>query len=140
MKNRVTQSMLLIAVVLALAACGAAPETAAPADAAAPVATNTDSAPAPVAAAPEPAQAHPGEQAYQKTCALCHASTAMGAPMLGSKEDWAPRIAQGTEVLYRHALEGYVGEKGAMPERGGNPSLDDATLKAAVDYMVAKAQ
>jgi cytochrome c5 len=60
--------------------------------------------------------------------------------MLGSKEDWAPRIAQGKDVLYKHAIEGFTGEKGVMPPKGANPSLSDDDVKAAVDYMQAKIQ
>lgn len=137
MKKIIRQSVLMLAV-LWLCACGAAPESQAPVAGVpqtAEPAPNKEAPPVEVAVA-----AHPGEASYQKTCALCHASTAMGAPMLGSKEAWAPRIAQGSEVLYKHAIEGYVGESGAMPARGGNPSLDDEALKAAVDFMVAKAQ
>ncbi|MBX4421040.1 c-type cytochrome [Mycobacterium tuberculosis] len=48
-------------------------------------------------------------------------------------------MAQGKETLYKHALEGFNGNKGAMPARGGSTLPDDA-IKAAVDYMVAKSQ
>lgn len=133
---------------LALAGCGAAdaPESSTAAADTAPAATVTEPAAAepaaePVAVAAGAADAGGiGEETYQKTCAVCHATTALGAPVLGSKEQWAPRIAQGQDVLHTHAIEGYVGESGAMPARGGNPSLDDDTVKAAVDYMVSKAQ
>lgn len=81
-----------------------------------------------------------GEQTYQKTCAMCHGSPAMGAPVAGNKDDWKERIAQGKDTLYKHALEGFTGAKGMMPARGGNPSLDDASVKAAVDHMIAKSQ
>jgi len=30
--------------------------------------------------------------------------------------------------------------KGAMPAKGGNPSLADADVKAAVDYLVAQSR
>ncbi|MBS0316947.1 MAG: cytochrome c5 family protein, partial [Proteobacteria bacterium] len=50
--------------------------------------------------------------------------------------DWGPRIAQGKDVLYKHALEGFTGAKGTMPARGANPSLTDDEVKAAVNYMV----
>lgn len=64
----------------------------------------------------------------------------MGAPVMGNLEDWAPRIEKGKDTLYQHALEGYAGETGAMPPRGANPKLDDDTIKATVDYMVAQSQ
>jgi cytochrome c5 len=63
-----------------------------------------------------------------------------GAPKLGDTADWSPRIAQGTEVLYNHALNGFQGAKGVMPPKGGNTALPDEDVKAAVDYMVAQAK
>ena len=129
---------LILAAVLAslLAACGgqdagtAAPKAAAPAAAPAP-------APAPVAAAPVNAA---GESVYKKTCALCHSSGVAGAPIPGNKDEWGPRIAQGNDTLYKHAIEGFTGEKGMMPARGGAATLSDDDVKAAVDFMVAKSQ
>lgn len=73
---------------------------------------------------------------FDKTCGLCHGAGNAGAPRPGDKAAWAPRIAQGTEVLYHRALTGYSGPTGYMPARGG-ASLTDAEVKAGVDYMVA---
>ena len=116
--------VLLLACAAALAACGKQ-EAAAPAPAA-----------APAAAAPAPDNAV-GKSVYGKTCSLCHAAGVAGAPKPGDKADWGPRIAQGNDVLYKHALEGFTGAKGMMPPRGAAPSLSDEEVKAAVDYMVA---
>ena len=69
---------------------------------------------------------------------MCHAAGVAGAPKPGDKADWGPRIAQGKETLYKHAIEGYTGSKGMMPARGGSASLSDADVKAAVDYMADK--
>jgi cytochrome c5 len=63
----------------------------------------------------------------------CHATGAAGAPKLGDKAAWAPRIKTGNEALYASVLKG----KGAMPPKGGNAALSDADVKAAADYMVA---
>lgn len=97
---------------------------------------------APKAAAPvvaaAPAVDPGGEKTYKGTCALCHATGAGGAPIVGNKDEWAPRIAQGNDTLYKHAIEGFVGQKGAMPARGTGVSLTDAEVKAAVDYMLGK--
>lgn len=79
-----------------------------------------------------------GASVFNKTCALCHAAGVAGAPKPGDKADWGPRIAQGKETLYKHALEGFTGQKGMMPPRGGGASLTDDEVKAAVDYMVEK--
>jgi cytochrome c5 len=138
MKVRNLGGPLLAVAAAVLAACGGADQQGAPqaAPSSAP-AEAAQPAPAPpvVAAAPSP-----GEKVYQGTCVMCHGSPAVGAPVIGNKADWAPRIAQGKDVLYTHALQGFTGEKGAMPAHGGNPSLSDDQVKSAVDYMVSRAQ
>lgn len=137
---------LILAAVLAalLSACGqdsgkqaAAP---APAQSAAPAAPAAAPAPAPAPVAAAPAANAVGESVYKKTCALCHASGTAGAPIPGNKADWEPRVAQGKDLLYKHAIEGFTGAKGMMPARGGGASLTDDEVKAGVDYMVSKLQ
>lgn len=94
------------------------------------------SAPVTVAdAAPDP-----GEAIFKKSCSLCHQTGVAGAPVLGDKADWVKRAEQGEEILFKHAIEGFNGEKGAMPVRGANLSLTDDEVKAAVRYMVKKSQ
>ena len=73
---------------------------------------------------------------YTSSCAACHTTGAAGAPKLGDKTAWAPRIKAGTESLYTSALKG----KNAMPPKGGNASLSDPDVKAVVDYMVSQAK
>ena len=124
----ISLSMTLTAAVLLLAACG---KTEAPAPAPAPVAA----APAPAPAAPAAPENTVGKSVYGKTCAMCHAAGVAGAPKLGDKADWGPRIAQGKDTLYKHALEGFTGNKGMMPARGGAATLGDDEVKAAVDFM-----
>jgi len=85
---------------------------------------------APKEAAPDiPAS---GDQAYTKVCSACHGAGINGAPKVGDHAAWGPRIAQGKETLYSHAING----KGAMPARGGT-TWPDATIRMAVDYMVS---
>lgn len=122
-----TLSLSILSLVL-LSACGKK-EEATPASSAPVVA----SAAAPAAAAPENVV---GKAVYGKTCSLCHAANVAGAPKPGDKADWAPRIAQGMEVLHKHALEGFTGAKGQMPARGGAATLSDDEVKASVAYMV----
>ncbi|MBK7050957.1 MAG: cytochrome c5 family protein [Rhodoferax sp.] len=81
-----------------------------------------------------------GQNVFDKTCALCHGAGVSGAPRPGDKAAWAPRIAQGNEVLFKRAIEGYSGERSYMPARGGNPKLTDEEVKAGVMYMVAQSQ
>ena len=85
----------------------------------------------------EVAESTPGAKTYKSTCSICHKSGLHGAPRFGNRGDWAPRVANGNELLYEHAIKGYRGDKGLMPARGSNYKLSDAEVKAAVDYMVA---
>jgi len=73
---------------------------------------------------------------YTSSCAACHTTGAAGAPKLGDKASWAPRIKAGTESLYSSALKG----KNAMPPKGGNASLSDSDVKSVVDYMINEAK
>ena len=138
------KTSLILALTLAtlLSACGkqeSAPEATAPAapEAAAPAPAAMEK-PDEAANKPEEAANDAGKKVFGATCSLCHASGAAGAPVFGNKADWGPRIAQGMDVLYKHALEGFTGAKGTMPARGGNPKLTDDEVKAAVNYMVDK--
>lgn len=99
-----------------------------------------EQAPAAEAQAAAPAVNEAGKKVFGSTCAMCHASGAAGAPISGNKEDWAPRIATGIDTLHKHSIEGYTGEKGMMPAKGGNASLSDEDVMAAVDYMVSQSQ
>ncbi len=106
--------------------------TAAPASAPAP-------APAAAPAAPAVASADTGKTLYNSACVACHGAGIAGAPKLADKAAWAPRIQQGTAVLYDHAIKGFQGKAGVMPPKGG-ASAPDADVKAAVDFMVASAR
>lgn len=79
-------------------------------------------------------------ETYSKSCATCHATGVANAPKVGDKAAWKARIAQGKSTLYEHALKGFKGSKGFMPAKGGNPTLKDADVKAAVDHMVAQSK
>ncbi|HEX8610949.1 MAG TPA: c-type cytochrome, partial [Telluria sp.] len=120
MKNTTLLSLLMVA---ALAACGDKAPAPATADAPAPaVAITPAPAPAPVApasaapAAPSADVLAAGEKIYTASCASCHAAAIMGAPKLGDKPSWTPRIAKGADVLYASAMNGFK----MMPPRGGN--------------------
>jgi len=81
-----------------------------------------------------------GKKVFDTTCTACHTAGVAGAPKLGDKAAWGPRIKQGKDTLYKHAIGGFTGKSGMMPAKGGNASLSDADVKAAVDYMVAQAK
>ena len=87
---------------------------------------------------PDP-QIEAGRQVWLGTCVRCHAQGLAGAPPIGDRGAWAPRIAQGLPVLFEHALGGFEGPTGgAMPARGGNPDLNDEQVTAAVRFMVSR--
>jgi len=124
----------------------AAPTSAAPADTAATVtaaATPAATSVAPPAAAPAAAQAvvsvESGKTLYNTACVACHGVGIAGAPKVGDKANWAPRLAQGAPVLYEHAIKGFQGKAGVMPPKGGS-SAPDIEVKAAVDFMIASSK
>ena len=93
---------------------------------------------APAGAAPAAAAAGggAGKGVYETACFACHGTGAAGAPKLGDKAAWAPRLKQGVDAMHQAALKG----KGAMPPKGGNMALSDADVNAAVDFMVGQSK
>ena len=82
-----------------------------------------------------------GKEIYDHLCTSCHTAGIAGAPKLGDKAMWGPRIAEGLDTLIKHATEGYHGPDGNfMPPKGGNPALTDAQVKAAVTWIVGQAK
>ena len=78
-----------------------------------------------------------GKKVYDGLCVSCHGSGIPGIPQFGDKTAWEPRIAQGMDTLYTHALQGYTGKSGMMmPPKGGGTNTDDE-VRAAADYMVS---
>jgi len=78
-----------------------------------------------------------GEQIYNQACVACHGAGVAGAPKLGDKAAWAPRIAQGMDTLHTHALQGFQGKAGYMPPKGGRTDLSDQSVMNGVDYIIA---
>ncbi|HEY2561787.1 MAG TPA: c-type cytochrome [Caldimonas sp.] len=72
---------------------------------------------------------------FNEVCSACHATGVAGAPKIGDKAAWAPRLGQGVDALTASAIKG----KGAMPPKGGS-SASDADIKAVVTYMVSTAK
>lgn len=110
------------------------------------VATTDNPRPAPVTTAPsggEQVQAEEtvsGQAVFEQACFACHGTGAAGAPRVGDAAQWADRIAKGIETLYQHSIEGFTGNTGIMPPKGGRMDLSDEQVEAAVDYMVEQSQ
>jgi len=82
-----------------------------------------------------------GASVWDGTCRGCHGLGIADSPKITDRAAWAPRIEQGVDVLYQHALEGHFGPEGTMmPPRGGNDDLTDEEVKSAVDFMIANSQ
>lgn len=77
-----------------------------------------------------------GEAVYKGLCFSCHDNGVAGSPIVGDKAAWQDRIAKGKETLYDHSINGF----NAMPAKGGNPTLSDNEIKAAVDWMVSQSE
>lgn len=81
-----------------------------------------------------------GEAVYAASCAACHTAGIAGAPRIDDAAEWQKRRAQGLDVLMSHAINGFQGASGLMPARGGNASLTDEQVTAAVEYILETAQ
>ena len=85
-----------------------------------------------LAVAPPPAARAPmtGAEIVTKVCGACHGSGVLNAPKIGDKAEWNKR--GNLKTLVASAIKG----KNAMPPRGGDPSLSDDEVKAAVEEML----
>ncbi len=77
-----------------------------------------------------------GKTIVKEVCSMCHATGAAGAPKIGDKAAWKPRIAQGVDVLVKHAMSGIR----AMPPKGTCAACSEAEIKNAVEYLVSQAK
>jgi cytochrome c5 len=77
-----------------------------------------------------------GEVVYRRVCVRCHDKGISGAPKLGDRGAWKVRIPTSINNLIRNAIEGYQGNQGVHPPRGGDRNLNDAQIEAAVRFMV----
>ncbi len=85
-----------------------------------------------VAAPASPTVAGAGEALYKQACIACHAAAVAGAPKVGDKAAWAPRIQTGIAAMTANVIKG----KGAMPPKGGS-SASEADIRAAVEFMAS---
>ncbi len=91
-------------------------------------------------AEPEPVvTAMTGPQVYNSACLACHSTGVGGSPVVGNVAEWTDRIAQGMDVLYDHAINGFDGDAPTpMLPKGGRVDLSDQEVRDAVDYMIAE--
>jgi cytochrome c5 len=70
-------------------------------------------------------------QRWSRSCALCHIDGSGGAPVAGNSVDWAPRLAQGMDVLLAHTVEGLNN----MPPLGYCMACERGDFLAMIDFM-----
>lgn len=83
------------------------------------------------------AHAGNGQRVYDRVCAVCHGADGSGA--MPGVPDFTARngpLAKPDAVLWRSTVDG-TARPGAMPmpARGGNPTLTDDELRAALGYI-----
>ncbi len=114
--------LFVIAVVgLGLAGCGEGP---------------ADPAPGPDAQAPAPlfadAEVTPEVMGlWSRSCVLCHANGEAGAPRVGDRAAWKPRLEQGEDTLLAHTVEGY----NEMPPLGYCMACGREDFRALIRFM-----
>jgi len=72
-----------------------------------------------------------GKDVVDSGCVACHAQGVNGAPKIGDRAAWIPRMSKGLDVLVQSAVHGH----GAMPARGGMADLSDREIQSAIVYM-----
>ena len=77
-----------------------------------------------------------GVSVYNSKCIICHGSGVAGAPKMGDKEAWAPRIATGMNAMLANAIKG----KNAMPPKGTCTECSESDIADAIEYMVSRSQ
>ena len=78
-----------------------------------------------------------GREVWMSNCESCHGYGVADAPIPMNPDEWNFRLRKGKEILYEHAIDGFIGpDYSFMPARGGNENLSDEEVKLAVDYMV----
>lgn len=78
-----------------------------------------------------------GKEIYVAECALCHNHGEEQSPRLGKIMDWEERLKQSEETLIKKSIDGFIGNDGEMPARGGSDYLTDEEMTAAVKFMIA---
>jgi cytochrome c5 len=115
---------ILVIAVLCLSACGDSPSES-PSD------TTTEQTAEPVQAESIAATESTAMAQWARSCALCHVNGEGGAPVVGDKEDWQPRLAQGEDMLLKHTIEGFNN----MPPLGYCMDCEEDSFLEIIRFM-----
>lgn len=78
-----------------------------------------------------PAVLRTSQTIVESQCSICHREGLNGAPKIGDRQAWIPRLKNGLDKLVASAIHGH----GGMPARGGLPDLSDQEIRGAIVYM-----
>lgn len=81
-----------------------------------------------------------GATIYTQKCAMCHSAGIAGAPKMGDAAAWVDRIGKGEELLISNAIQGFQGNTGMMPAKGGCADCSDEEIQEAVKHMIVGSQ
>ena len=98
----------------------------------------TDAAPA-KGEAPKPITKAKVKAIFNETCATCHTTGALGAPVVGDKAQWSQRVQKGVDILIHNTIHGFSGtnnEGACIVKRGGCHDCTDAEIIAVIKYML----
>lgn len=83
------------------------------------------------ASAKDMAAERSGAAVVKMQCAKCHEKGVGGAPKIGDRAAWAPRLKDGLDGAVSSAIRGH----GGMPPRGDKADLTDNEIKSAINHM-----
>ncbi len=135
LRNRILSCLTLLSLVWLLVACDQQTETPGTSTSSTPTASNPPTASTPPTATAAPTAStdnSQGQKIYENSCQSCHDSGMVGAPKLGDQAAWKDLITEGIDDLVQTTTNG----KGNMPPKGGDQSLNEDDIRAAVTYMV----
>ena len=78
-----------------------------------------------------------GERIFNQSCITCHLYGTGGATMLRDKNSWESLLNEKMmEEIYLNVLNGYIGDKGPMPKKGGCIGCSEEDLLDAIEYIL----
>jgi cytochrome c5 len=92
-----------------------------------------------VSAADFTANLENGKKIYSNTCVACHMTGVAGAAKITDKERWEATASQGEDVVFNHALHGFQGKHGVMPEKGTCTACSEQDIYDAFHYILHEA-
>ena len=78
-----------------------------------------------------------GKNIFNRSCITCHLYGTGGATILNDKKSWEELLGKKEiKEIYLNVFNGYIGEKGPMPIKGGCIQCSDTDLFDAIEYIL----